>query len=162
MTPESEYNYCPRCGNKLGQEERYGRLRQVCSHCGWIYFVDPKVAVAVLVEQDHKVLLVRRANEPFRGLWSLPAGFVDAGEDPAEAAARECLEETKLRVRIVRLLDVIAGQEHPHGAHILIAYQGEIISGKAEPGDDADEVGFFYRDALPPLAFASTGRLLSS
>lgn len=161
MTSESEYIYCPRCGYKLSHEERYGRQRQVCPRCGWIYFVDPKVAVAVLVEQEHKILLVRRANEPFRGLWTLPAGFVDAGEDPAVAAVRECLEETKLLVRIVRLLDVIAEQEHPHGAHILIAYQGEIISGEAEPGDDADEVGFFLRDNLPPLAFVSTRRLLS-
>jgi len=161
MAPESEYNYCPRCGHKLGREERFGRLRQVCPRCGWIYFADPKVAVAVLVEQEHKILLVRRINEPFRGLWTLPAGFVDAGEDPAVAAARECLEETKLQVRIVRLLDVVAGQEHPRGAHILIAYQGEIISGIAEPGDDADQVGFFFREALPPLAFASTRRLLS-
>ncbi len=161
MTSDSDYNYCPRCGNPLSRQERYGRQRPVCPRCGWIYFADPKVAVAVRVENEHKFLLVRRANEPFRGLWTLPAGFVDAGEDPVEAAVRECLEETNLSVKIIRMLDVITGQEHPHGAHILIAYQGEIISGVAKPGDDADEVGFFLREALPPLAFVSTNRILS-
>jgi 8-oxo-dGTP diphosphatase len=160
MMLDREYIYCPRCGNKLHLEESFGRPRPVCQKCGWIYFADPKVAVALLVEQEHKILLVRRVNDPFRGLWTLPAGFVDAGEDPAEAAVRECYEETHLRTRVVRLVDVIAGQEHPRGAHILIAYQGELISGEARPGDDADQVGFFYKEALPPLAFASTRRLL--
>ena len=67
--------------------------------------------MAVLVEDDGQVLLVRRANEPQRGLWTLPAGFVDAGEDPVLAAERECLEETGLRVKITGLLDVIFGLE---------------------------------------------------
>ncbi len=155
-----EYKFCPRCGSKLTSEERYGRLRPVCPQCQWIYFADPKVAVAVLVEQNDTVLLVRRDNEPFRGLWTLPAGFVDAGEDPVEAARRECLEETNLQIRITGLIDVISGQEHPHGAHILIAYKGEVEAGLAAPGDDASEVGFFSRRALPPLAFETTRRLL--
>jgi 8-oxo-dGTP diphosphatase len=159
--PGNEINYCLRCGSKLSSEERFGRMRPVCSRCGWIYFTDPKVAVAVLVEQEDKVLLVRRVNDPYRGLWTLPAGFLDAGEDPVAAAVRECLEETNLQIRIVKLLDVVAGQEHPRGAHILIVYQGEILSGKSVAGDDADQVGFFSRQALPPLAFASTIRLLS-
>lgn len=74
-------------------------------------FVNPKVAAAVLIEKDGRVLLVRRANEPYRGLWTLPAGFVNGNEDPAEAAARECLEETGLSVHVTRVLDVIAGRE---------------------------------------------------
>jgi 8-oxo-dGTP diphosphatase len=159
--PDREYIYCPRCGSKLGEEERFGRLRPVCPQCGWVYFADPKVAVAVLVERENKILLVRRGNEPYRGLWTLPAGFVDAGESPTIAAVRECFEETGLHIRIVKLLDVIAGQEHPHGAHILIAYRGEIISGEIKPGDDAEGAGFFPRQALPPLAFVSTTTLLS-
>ena len=63
-----------------------------------IHFFDPKVAAAVLVERDGHVLLVRRVGEPFRGLWTLPAGFINSGDDPAEAAARERLEETGLSV----------------------------------------------------------------
>jgi 8-oxo-dGTP diphosphatase len=161
MMPDDEINYCLRCGFKLSREERFGRMRPVCSRCGWIYFTDPKVAVAVLVEQEEKVLLVRRANDPYRGLWTLPAGFLDAGEEPAAAAARECLEETSLQIRIVRLLDVVSGQEHPRGAHLLIVYQGEILSGEAVAGDDADQVGLFSRQALPPLAFVSTKKILS-
>jgi len=157
-----QVRYCLQCGSPLEVAERFGKPRPVCPVCGWIYFTDPKVAVAVLVEQDAKVLLVRRAVDPQRGYWSLPAGFIDAGEDPMEAAMRECLEETGLKVKIVALLDVVYGQEHPRGANFVIVYQGEIVSGAQQPGDDVDAVGFFPRDQLPPLAFTTTHRLLAS
>ncbi|RPI28673.1 MAG: NUDIX domain-containing protein [Chloroflexota bacterium] len=156
-----EMNFCPRCGAGLTEAHRFGSMRTVCPRCDWVYFADPKVAVAVLIEVDGQVLLVRRSNDPKRGHWTLPAGFVDAGEDPVEAARRECLEETGLVVRITGLIDVLSGQEHARGAHILIAYRGEITGGSLHPGDDADQAAFFSRDALPPLAFETTSRLLS-
>ena len=155
-----EVNFCLRCGSRLTQAERFGRLRYVCPVCDWVYFADPKVAAAVLVEQDGGVLLVRRVNEPQRGLWSLPAGFIDAGEDPAAAAARECLEETGLQVQVEGLLDVIFGQEHPRGSHILIIYRASVLGGQLSPGDDVDGAAFFSRQALPPLAFLTTRKIL--
>lgn len=139
---------------------RFGALRPVCPNCNWVYFPDPKVASAVLVERDGRVLLGRRAGDPQRGLWTLPAGFVDAGEDPAAAARRECLEETGLEVRITGLVDVLSGQEHPRGAHIFIVYRAEITGGALRAADDIDDVGFFNLDNLPPLAFATTKRIL--
>lgn len=151
-----EIHFCARCGSRITLIERFGRIRPVCPECNWVYFPDPKVAAAVLVEQDNRVLLVRRANDPERGLWTLPAGFVDAGEDPAQTAVRECLEETGLVIAIQGLLDIIPGQEHPRGAHFVIFYRGQIISGRPLPGDDVDAVGFFDRNALPPLAFRTT------
>jgi len=134
----------------------FGAERPDCPACGWIHFEDPKVAAAVLVEQDGRVLLTRRVNDPHQGLWSLPAGFVNAHEDPERAAERECLEETGLLVRVTGLIQLIAGQEHERGADILILYQAEVLGGELLAGDDADEVDFFERDALPPLAFRAT------
>lgn len=155
-----EVNYCPRCGALLVMVEKFSHMRPVCPRCGWIYFADPKVAAAVRVEKNGKILLVRRINEPQRGLWSVPAGFIDAGEDPARAAERECLEETGLQIQVTRLLDVIYGLEHPRGAHIVIAYAGEVVSGKLLAGDDADRAAFFSPDEIPPLAFRATRRIL--
>ena len=137
-------------------------MRPVCLACGWIHFVDPKVAAAVLVEQEGRVLLVRRVNEPFRGMWTLPAGFINGGEDPAEAAARECLEETGLNVRVTRVLDIIPGREHPRGADFIIVYHAEVLSGELKADDDADAVEWFSRDQLPPLAFRATQKVLQS
>jgi ADP-ribose pyrophosphatase YjhB (NUDIX family) len=144
----------------MAHADMFGMVRPVCPKCGWIYFQDPKVAAAVLVEEGGRVLLVRRANEPFRGLWTLPAGFVNGGEDPAEASARECLEETGLSVRVMRVLDVIAGREHERGADFIIVYHAEVLGGELMPADDADAVEWFSRDALPPLAFRATQKIL--
>jgi NADH pyrophosphatase NudC (nudix superfamily) len=105
----NDFRYCPRCATALTRETRFGKERSVCPACGWIHFADPKVAAAVLVEQDGAVLLVRRANEPGRGLWTLPAGFVDAGEDPR--TARDAWE-TGLVVEITGVVEIVAGREH--------------------------------------------------
>jgi ADP-ribose pyrophosphatase YjhB (NUDIX family) len=148
------------CAQPLVEQLQFGKLRPTCTQCGWIYFEDPKVAAAALVEKEGKVLLARRVNEPHQGEWTLPAGFVDAYEDPARAAERECLEETGLEVRVVKLLDVIAGREHERGADMVIVYQVEMLGGNLAAGDDADEVGFFPYDQLPALAFEATRRVL--
>ena len=155
-----EVKFCTRCGSSLTQKQRAGRLRPVCPECGWIYFPDPKVAVAAVIERGRKILLVRRAVNPHKGKWTLPAGFVDAGEAPVDALERECLEETGLIVQINELLDVAYGQEHPGGAHILIVYKAAIRSGKIRAGDDVDAVQFFQPEDFPPIAFRTTRMVL--
>jgi len=156
----AEVRFCIRCGEALDRRELFGEMRPVCPNCQWIFFADPKVAAGVLVEIENRVLLVRRVNEPGRGLWSFPAGFVDAGEDPAGAAGRECLEETGLEVQVQELIDVIAGREHERGADIVIVYRAQITGGVLTAGDDADQAAFFSRTNLPPLAFRATRKAL--
>jgi 8-oxo-dGTP diphosphatase len=157
---ETTINFCPRCGTAITHQQKFGKNRPFCTNCNWIYFADPKVAAAVLVEQDGLVLLVRRNNEPARGLWTLPAGFVDADEDPARAAERECLEETGLTVRVTEIVDIISGLEHPRGANMIIVYRGQLMGGFLQAQDDADLAGWFPRSDLPPLAFEATKRVL--
>jgi 8-oxo-dGTP diphosphatase len=157
----ADLKYCPRCASPLARAERFGKERPVCQNCDWVYFADPKVAVAVLLAEGSRVLLVRRMNEPFRGRWTLPAGFVDAGEDPARAAERECLEETGLTVHARHVLDVLASGAQPHGADFIIVYGAELLSGELAAGDDADQAGWFERNQLPPLAFSSTANILA-
>lgn len=161
MAHHSPINFCPRCGTQVEHKDKFGMVRPVCPQCRYIHFQDPKVAAAVLVEDGSRVLLVRRANEPFRGLWTLPAGFVNGGEDPAEAAARECWEETGLSVRVKRVVDVISGREHERGADFIIVYVAEVLSGDLAPADDADAAEWFERVNLPPLAFDATKKVLS-
>lgn len=160
MARDKVFKYCPQCAAEMTHEDKFGMVRPICPQCGWVYFQDPKVASAVLIEDGSRVLLVRRTNEPFRGMWTLPAGFVNGGEDPAEAAARECLEETGLTVQITRVLDVISGREHERGADFIIVYRAEVVSGEMSPADDADAVEWFERNDLPPLAFRATQKVL--
>lgn len=156
-----DIRFCPCCGTGLVQAARFGRLRPSCPACDWVFFPDPKVAAVALVLEAGQVLLVQRANQPFQGFWTLPGGFVDAGEDPQRAAERECLEETGLVVRAVRLLDVIARTEHSRGADILIVYAARYEAGELSAGDDALQAQYFPLSALPPLAFESTKEILS-
>jgi ADP-ribose pyrophosphatase YjhB (NUDIX family) len=130
--------------------------RRVCPSCGFIYFTDPKVGVGVLVVHDGKILLVRRTMNPEKGKWSIPAGFVDQGEDPAATAVRETLEETNLEVTISGLVDVYHNPPEQGGASIFILYRARLIGGEPNAGDDADAVGFFGLHELPDLAFVST------
>lgn len=149
-------HYCIRCGTALENQVQCREVHPACPACSWAYYPDPKVAAGVLVERDGKVLLVRRNNEPGLGMWSFPAGFVNAFEDPAATAVRECAEETGLQVHITGLLDVITGREHSRGADIVFVYHAMIIGGNLTAGDDADIAAFFARDQLPPLAFRAT------
>lgn len=162
MNSSEDARYCIRCGTPLSFDVLFGKKRPFCPSCGWIYFADPKVAVAVLITQDRQVLLGRRVNEPGRGQWTLPAGFIDAGEDPREAARRECLEETGLEVEVNNLVDVLYGQEHERGAHILIVYHARIKGGVLKASDDVDAVEFFDLDHLPTLAFTTTYKVIKA
>jgi 8-oxo-dGTP diphosphatase len=157
---EGSIKFCPRCGTALTERLHSGKLRPICPNCDWVYFPDPKVAVAILIKKDDQVLFVQRRYDPQAGHWTLPSGFVDAGEDPKVAAQRECLEETGLEIHDLHLLDVIYGLEHSRGASILIVYQAQVQSGELKPGDDARQVAYFHIHHLPPLAFASTQQIL--
>jgi ADP-ribose pyrophosphatase YjhB (NUDIX family) len=156
LARHSELNFCPHCGDPLEDRRAFGRWRRACPSCDRVIFREHKVAAGVLVEDEGSVLLVRRRFEPQKGVWTLPAGFVDYGEDPAEAGVRECREETGLEVEITGLLDVISGREHLRGADIVIVYLARRIAGSPRPSDDADQAAFFAPDALPPLAFRAT------
>lgn len=156
-----DINFCPRCGHATEDRQAYGRLRPVCPACERVHFIDPKVAVGVVIVREGQLLLIRRAIDPQRGKWSVPAGYVDKGEAPAAAAIREAAEETGLVVRITALLDVIAKDDQIEGADIFIVYRAEVIGGDLCPGDDAADAGYFTPAALPDLAFASTRAIIA-
>jgi 8-oxo-dGTP diphosphatase len=156
-----DVKYCARCGHAVERREAFGAVRPVCPSCGRVHFFDPKVAVGVLVEASGGLLLVQRSNDPERGKWSIPAGFVDAGEDPARAAEREGQEETGLVLRVDALWDVYARGDASEGADILIVYRARAVGGELRAGDDAAAVGYFGLEALPELAFASTRRIIA-
>ncbi|MEA3337853.1 MAG: NUDIX hydrolase [Chloroflexota bacterium] len=156
-----EYNFCPRCGQALVTKEASGRDRRVCDACGFIHFQDPKVAVSVLVSDEGRVLLVRRAVIPRIGYWALPAGFVEIGELPAEAAVRETQEETGLTVALDGIIDMqpIA---HPNKAGFIMIFGGHVLSGTLQAQDDVSEARWFAAPEIPweDVAFQSTRQIL--
>lgn len=149
--------FCPRCGTRLAERLYERRPRPTCPACGYIAFADPKVAATVLIEHDGTLLLVRRAVDPGRGEWCFPGGYVDFGEDPLVAAARECAEEAGLAVENLSLLDVSF-----NGRVIVITYRTTSYSPAVPtPGDDADLAAWFSPGDLPPIAFEAVQRAIT-
>ncbi len=104
----------------------------------------------------HHVLLVERANDPFAGTWALPGGFVDYGEDPDHAVAREIAEETGLQGLPLRQFRAFGDPgRDPRGHTVTIVYVAEVVGEppRVQGGDDAAEARWFPIDQLPEMAF---------
>ncbi|MCH9674637.1 MAG: NUDIX hydrolase [Gammaproteobacteria bacterium] len=156
--------YCALCAGNMHTQPRAGKPRRVCVECGFIHFIEAKVAVGGLALDGDRVLLVKRAKPPEKGKWCLPAGYLDYGEDPREAAARELLEETHLQVQVNEIFDVyfnpVSDPSQP-GASALILYAVEVAGGTLRADDDASDAQFFDLNALPELAFESTHQAIA-
>ena len=100
---------------------------------------------------------MRRDQDPHRGAWSFPSGFVDAGEGLEQAAIRETEEETGLDIRIQRQLGAFA---HPGDRVVFIAYAARVLRGRIAVGRECQDVRYFPPDALPALAFAHDAQIL--
>ncbi len=159
--PESTYRFCPRCAGTL--EPRILKScdppRLVCQACGFVFFLDPKVATGAIFSLNGGILLVQRGIEPSYGKWVFPGGYVDRGESLEAAAVRETKEESGLDVRLTRLLGVYSSPGNPV---ILIAYVGEVTGGSLQ----VDEEGLAARPFAPAeipwdqLAFPSTSEVI--
>jgi ADP-ribose pyrophosphatase YjhB (NUDIX family) len=152
--------YCLRCGTPLEPRFLDDRERPACPACGFIHYLDPKVAVAVVLADEGGVLLGRRCIDPGQGRWSFPAGYVNRGEVLEEAAAREVQEELGVAVRLTGLVGVYSDRGDPV---VLVVYGGAIEDGQPRPdGHELSEVRRFPLDALPDdLAFAHDRRVLA-
>ncbi|MEM2900298.1 MAG: NUDIX domain-containing protein, partial [Thermoplasmata archaeon] len=114
----------------------------------------PALTVDGIVTIDGKVVLVRRAREPFKGRYALPGGFVEYGERTEDAVVREVKEETGLDTKVTRLLTVRSDPlRDPRGHTVSVIYVLEKVSGKLSGGDDAERAELFSLKSLPELAF---------
>jgi ADP-ribose pyrophosphatase YjhB (NUDIX family) len=157
---KEDLKYCPRCGSRFTLEEippEGGHEQLVCNGCQFIFYIDPKVVVTTVTADKGRVVLLRRAQDPGRGLWGLPGGHIERGEDPFEAAARETREETNLDVKIVRLLRIHTVKED--GMVELVFEARPIgISRHLISNIESNDIRFFSLDEIPweTLAFKST------
>ena len=141
--------FCIACGVRLAEREIEGRARRVCPGCGHVAYENPVPAAAVAVRRGRQVLLCRRGIDPYRGTWTLPAGYQEVDETIETAAVREVREETGPIVKLTGLLDVLTTTDDPRKAAILVVYEAEEVDGDLLPGSDAHEVAFHPLDHLP-------------
>jgi len=117
-------------------------------------YKSPKLTVDGVVVKDKKILLIKRKNQPFKGKWALPGGFVEYGEKTEDAVVREVFEETGLKTKVIHLVGVYSDPgRDPRGHIVSVVYILEICDGKVKSGDDACEVMFFDLNQLPELSF---------
>ena len=154
--------FCPSCSAPLAPAAAYGRERLVCGACAFVLFANPVGAsAAVVIDRDRRLLLVRRAIEPFAGRWALPAGYQEIDESPAGTAERETEEETGVTVRTIALLDLVFVPDDPRKAANVALYLAVPVAGEPRGRDDALDAAWFPIGSVPDdLAFASTRSVL--
>ncbi|HEV2441980.1 MAG TPA: NUDIX hydrolase [Steroidobacteraceae bacterium] len=150
-------NFCTQCGGRLELRVPPGDnlARHVCGACGTIHYQNPRLVVGCVPEHEGRILLCRRAIEPRRGYWTVPAGFMENGETLQAAAARESREEALAEVQIGSLLSIV---------HVLHAQQVHVFFRAALPkaefgaGIESLEVELVRPEEIPwpQLAFPST------
>lgn len=154
-------NFCGNCGQKTITKIPLGdqQLRQVCSACGNIHYVNPKVICGALVVWENKVLLCRRAIEPRYGLWTLPAGYMEMFETMEQASARETREEAEAEIEIEQLYCLY---NIPRIGQIYVLFKAQLLNGQFGAGEETIESRLFSEDEIPwsELAFPSVERTL--
>jgi ADP-ribose pyrophosphatase YjhB (NUDIX family) len=130
------------------------RERQVCPDCGFINYENPKIVVGSVVLWQDRILLCRRAIDPRRGFWTLPAGYLEVNEAAAEGARREALEEAQADITIDGLLAVYS---IPRISQVQLIYRAHLTSPDIAAGLESLEVALFPWDEIPwgELAFPS-------
>jgi len=142
---------CPCCGNQLTRGE--GLVE--CGACGFVHYAHSAVTASALPEDGARVLLARRAREPFRGMWDVVGGFIGEGEHPVDGLRREIREETGLDFEVGRLLGIWMG-DYDGRATLNLFWTGRLGAGEPRAADDVEELRWFAKDAFPPsseLAF---------
>jgi ADP-ribose pyrophosphatase YjhB (NUDIX family) len=160
FTPRS-IKHCRACGAAARYETPAddNRDRATCTVCGTIHYENPLNVVGTLPFWDDRVLLCRRNIEPRRGLWTLPAGFMELGESTAEGALRETVEEAGARVEMLglfTLLNVVrVGQVH-------LFYRARLLDTDFAPGPETIEARLFGEGEIPwdEVAFRTSRRTL--
>ena len=148
-------NYCSECGQAVARQvpQDDNRERSVCTSCGVVHYVNPKIVVGCVPERDGRILLCKRAIEPRYGYWTVPAGFMELGESTAQGAARETLEEACAEVEIGHLFALVgvvdAGQVH-------MFYTASLL-GDFAVGEESLEVAMYSEAEIPwdDIAFHS-------
>lgn len=141
-------NYCSVCGAATRQRipEGDALIRAVCEACGTIHYQNPKLVVGSLPIWEDKVLLCRRAIEPRRGLWTLPAGFMEKDETLPEAAVRETREEACAEIEIGDLLTLISV---PHISQVHAIFRARLLDLNFAAGAETLEVALFAEEDIP-------------
>lgn len=163
VTSMSPLKYCPKCGQSFDFMPLKNGYQLECKHCGFILYKNPYPGVVVLIIDDERILLGKRAKNVFEGgKWSLPGGFIEFEENFLSAAHREIMEETGLSIKIRSILSVVSNFFSPELHTIVIVLLAEKKAGEPVPGDDIENLGWFsLAGPFPEMAFEADKEIIN-
>lgn len=126
------YKFCPFCASRLETITQERKKRKFCSNCNWTHYPHVAASAGAIVAKKGKVLLVKRARNPFKNTWMFPAGFLDFGEHPTETVEREIKEETGLTVNDTKLVEIFQSEDDPRAPGHLIFFYKVSTKGKVQ------------------------------
>ena len=124
----------------------YDRERDVCGYCGFIDYRNPKIVVGSVLSFEGRILLCRRAIDPRKGYWTLPAGYLEIGETVEDGARREAYEEARVRADLDQVLAVYSV---PRISQVQIMFRGTLKTADFAPGPESLDVRLFDWDGIP-------------
>jgi len=152
-------NFCLQCGHALAWRSIDGTDRQACPSCSFVFWGDYSIGVGALVRKEDKILLVRRCQEPGRGVWTNPGGYCEQNEPLDETIVREVHEETNVTAQIE---SVVALRDLPGKIHnVYIAFSMRYSGGEPVPdGLEVDKAGFYSLQEMESMKVAGLTRWL--
>jgi ADP-ribose pyrophosphatase YjhB (NUDIX family) len=154
----SDPSYCERCGTALERRPSAGPDpdRLACPSCGFVAYENPSPTVQAWIERDGRYLALRRDQDPERGKWNMPGGFVEPGESGPEAIRREVREETGLDIEVGDVIGVFAstyGEGEDAESIFDVAFRATASESELDVSDESQEAGWFTLDEFPEPAF---------
>lgn len=143
--------YCIYCGGKLIKVNSTSHLRFECTHCDYIHWLNSRPCAAAVIVENKRVLLTKRAIEPYKDCWDLPGGFLELGEDPVVGLHREIDEELGATIEIVKFLGHYVGNygDDKYMKTLNCTYLCQLTTPIRHVLDDISDCEWFTLDKLP-------------
>ncbi len=159
-----QFKFCPLDATPLSRQLVHGQLRLRCPACGWVWYPNPNIAATVIVEHAGGIVLARRALPPDVGIWHLPIGHVEFGEQPEAAAIREVYEETGLEIAELRFLTYELSPSYADSRmfYIVFGFVGRAVGGTLQITAESSEVAVVPLADLPELKWSSQRKTVAA
>jgi 8-oxo-dGTP diphosphatase len=149
------YKFCPVCAQTLTVKMHGGKKRPACPACGFVHFHNPSPVISILIHQDERFILGRRKNEPMKGKWAIPSGYIEFNDNFLATAVQEAKEETGLEVKVTSILNVVSSFYSPDFHFLGLYFSAEVTGGELKSTDDMDDVSWYpLAGPLPDMAYA--------
>lgn len=163
----TEFRFCPLCATELELRPSSGpdEDRLTCPNDGWVHYENPAPTAQAWIDRDGEFLALRRAEEPLKGEWNMPGGFVEPDESGPEAIAREVREETGLEIEVERVIGIFSsryGTGDDATPIFDVAFRCRLVGGELAVSDESSDAAWFSLEAFPEPAFSGERQALEA